>query len=1415
MANTVKELLNNNKAYDYGKDYEIGIFAYLAIKSTLSSEIEDFKIAINAIGHKNLDDIVLQVYEKETLKEIYLFQLKHKLKVNKSVKQFRDFNKYETSYNQLKNIYNTKLTSILFTDSKSEANKMIEQNDNNNNFLNYINTQNSESRIYKPKVEDSDFYQNCYILTDQVHAKKLEEYFYNNVFERNVPKEVIKKILEFFKISMAERKSPFCKEDVLIILKEVILHPCVVFFGENKERTEKIKNATEVLHIFNRFPLTVVSKDLLSCFVKEKVETYFKIKIKDWKKELSDEEEQSLVYKNEKLKVHGIRRKPFGELTHEGLVYLLWNLNEIPLIVKYTEEYKKQIDYLLNTVNHVAQRSIVLVCEQKIVPPDYNKLKVFKTLGDLDGNNVLNAIQISLQKKAKIKLKDLTGKEFLRRITPTTYLEIINRKSFGIDFVETDKYISRKLDIHQFKSEVLRKNKYLFVIHEDRSQVNLEDYIKNIESYETKNIVYSNKSFYETIKLVQPIKRPWLCLSKHENNYVCYLHNGCINDRELREYQVSNVVNEKYLLETKFPINLICGTAGMGKTTLLRNIERNIKNNYFTVYLNIPEHVVFLKSFNETSDINSFLEYIAKCQLHSESDKNLLQFMKDLLHHLLKTNQMVLLFDGIDEVDFDCQIIKHIYTKLGATIFITTRGAKKIELENILSVQSIELKEFDQQDQTKYLNESDVKPNFIKNILKCVMTDFLGIPLILKLVIDIHPSITYKENVDIIYIFDTYIKQYTECYQMPSFFTRFYEKVAFLTFFDYSLISDIFDMDDLINDIQDFKISYKGNKIISGFLNNETALFIHRSFAEFLCAQYLHKIAKKVKDKFKVLYELLYTEELLNVRYFFDLMATRERVHHDLFHKKNISLSDLEEVDVLGRTPLHLVMGYGGRYTYPYEVTGVKNFGKQQNKIHIIQKQFSLDEKLLDRILQLMKNNNLDIKEDLLGYLPHEYAFLSRSFMFLNIICQHFPLQVSIPPIYDKALFVYIAVWHNLYNVFKEVIFKLHQNNFELSRDFQLSFVEEWDHHNTAFTQSHIKDLRNQVTSDWEKTILHVAAEKNHCKIIKFILEQNILHVDTLSLSNKTAYYFAAKAGKSEAKNVLKEKGANINLSICDTVKPKEIIDLSELIKKGIDFETIKNKIEIHKIDINEYDVDNCTLLYRAVECSHIKVINYLLKSKAKINKKSKSNLESVLHCASAKSTPKVAEILVNQGMRIEDLDKDGWTSLFHAVNSNNTDMINWLINKKADFNHLDCKRRSILHIMAWKCKPDLADLFIKKNRLDVNCQDLNGWTPLFSAIYGRNWNMVKWWLTNCDVNINYKDKKGMNIMHMVAKHGNTEIARYIYEKYPEDIPRKVKNENKYSKTPYMIISNEILNAKENTNFDEKEELKQWFLNFY
>jgi ankyrin repeat protein len=167
-----------------------------------------------------------------------------------------------------------------------------------------------------------------------------------------------------------------------------------------------------------------------------------------------------------------------------------------------------------------------------------------------------------------------------------------------------------------------------------------------------------------------------------------------------------------------------------------------------------------------------------------------------------------------------------------------------------------------------------------------------------------------------------------------------------------------------------------------------------------------------------------------------------------------------------------------------------------------------------------------------------------------------------------------------------------------------------------------------------------------------------------------------------------------------------------------------------------------------------------MLFSKASVVDARDKNGWTPLYLASVSDLPRMVELLVNKGARVNP--KIGPSPLVGAVLEGHTQVVRVLLDNKFLVHGPPGAATTPLHLAAEKGYPDIVRLLLEK-KATPNRKDAKGKTPLYYAIYNDHFHVIQE-LADNGVNVNQKTPEG-TLLHLAAEKGHVGAASALIRK--------------------------------------------------
>ena len=283
----------------------------------------------------------------------------------------------------------------------------------------------------------------------------------------------------------------------------------------------------------------------------------------------------------------------------------------------------------------------------------------------------------------------------------------------------------------------------------------------------------------------------------------------------------------------------------------------------------------------------------------------------------------------------------------------------------------------------------------------------------------------------------------------------------------------------------------------------------------------------------------------------------------------------------------------------------------------------------------------------------------------------------------------------------------------------------------------HGADVRKKAR--YGRTALYYASVRGHIDILLHLIDHGADVNKKDSRNIRTALHHASERGDLKVVEALLSKDAKIDVEDGDYCTPlmlaagrRHIDILLYLINRGADVNKKdgRGRTALHyasergdfkvaeallsKGAIDEKAWNQCTPLMLAAERGHIDILLHLINHGADVNKKDGRG-RTALHYASERGDFKVAEALLSKGA----IDEKAWnqcTPLMLAAERGHIDILLYLINRGADVNKKDGRKRTALHYASTRGKMRVIEALLRKGA-EIDVEDKGRCTPLTIAV--------------------------------------------------------------------------------------------------
>ncbi|XP_071111355.1 serine/threonine-protein phosphatase 6 regulatory ankyrin repeat subunit C-like [Haliotis cracherodii] len=251
------------------------------------------------------------------------------------------------------------------------------------------------------------------------------------------------------------------------------------------------------------------------------------------------------------------------------------------------------------------------------------------------------------------------------------------------------------------------------------------------------------------------------------------------------------------------------------------------------------------------------------------------------------------------------------------------------------------------------------------------------------------------------------------------------------------------------------------------------------------------------------------------------------------------------------------------------------------------------------------------------------------------------------------------------------------------------------------------------------ENILHLACLCGQIEVVKYVLSQDIVDINSRGRKRKTPVMLAARNGHKEVVELLVKKGANLSLA---------------------------------------YNAAGSNVLHLACFNGHVDVVKYLLSQNAvDVNSRGWKQRTPVMRAAHS-GNKEVVELLVNKGADLSLLNKKGSNILHLVCQWGELEVVKYiLLQNTVEINSRGYKKRTPMMWAAVKGHKEVVELLVNKGA-DASLVDKRGNNILHLACQMGQMEVVKYIVSKVIVDVNAKNKKRETAANIASSQGRGDM---------------------------------------------------------
>ncbi|XP_046551542.1 ankyrin-3-like [Haliotis rubra] len=306
--------------------------------------------------------------------------------------------------------------------------------------------------------------------------------------------------------------------------------------------------------------------------------------------------------------------------------------------------------------------------------------------------------------------------------------------------------------------------------------------------------------------------------------------------------------------------------------------------------------------------------------------------------------------------------------------------------------------------------------------------------------------------------------------------------------------------------------------------------------------------------------------------------------------------------------------------------------------------------------------------------------------------------------------------------------------------------------------------------------VLHWACRGGHVGMVKYLLLQHNLDINSRANTGKTPLMVTVHYGYINVCKFLVSMGANVSQVDDDGD------NILHFACRGEHVEMVKYVLLQHNLDINSRTNTGKTPLMVTVHYGYINVCKFLVSMGANVSQVDDDG-DNILHFACRGGhVGMVKYVLLQHNLDINSRANTGKTPLMVTVYHGYINVCTFLVSMGANVAQVDYGGDNIFHSACRGGHVGMMKYLLLQYNVDINSRTNSGRTPLMITVYYGYINVCKF-LVSIGANVAQVDDDGDNILHFACRGGHVEMVKYVLLQYNVDINSKTNS----GRTPLMV----------------------------
>ncbi|XP_067669960.1 putative ankyrin repeat protein RF_0381 [Haliotis asinina] len=285
--------------------------------------------------------------------------------------------------------------------------------------------------------------------------------------------------------------------------------------------------------------------------------------------------------------------------------------------------------------------------------------------------------------------------------------------------------------------------------------------------------------------------------------------------------------------------------------------------------------------------------------------------------------------------------------------------------------------------------------------------------------------------------------------------------------------------------------------------------------------------------------------------------------------------------------------------------------------------------------------------------------------------------------------------------------------------------------------------------------ILHIACIGGNVEIVKYILNNVNVDINSRGHNRKTPLMFAINFGNVRVFELLVSKDC-----ILPIVQENETNILHMACVKG-NVDMVRHILKKNIVSVDGEDSMGKTPVMLAAESGHTDVFQLLVSKQCDIHKTCHDG-HNILHTSCALGHVDIVRCILKEGLiNIDSYGKNDMTPVMFAAQNGQRDIFDLLVNNGCDMSQKDKNGNTVLHMACIGGSKYIVERILSKEPVDINSRGQSQGTPAMMAAACGHKDAFDL-LVNRGADLTLVDGRGFGVHHLACMGGHETMVEHI-----------------------------------------------------